>query len=164
MRPTTHTVASNTRFRCGAPVRGDASAVSRSTRPAHTASADNQSRPDGQRRCSPDASDSTNSSCAAIIGWTAATDPTLSAAAWVPTPPRFVSQPASHVLLRTRRPTNRLTPDASLSDATSKPTMRAARCCRNADNANRNAAARANAATAIMRSSRASLTGLSTPR
>ena len=44
MRPTTHTVAMSTRCRCGAPLSGDASAVSRSTRPAQTASADSQSR------------------------------------------------------------------------------------------------------------------------
>ncbi len=160
-----HTVASSTRCRCGAPVSGDASAVTSTTRPAQTASADNQSRADGQRRCSPEASDSTNSSCAAIIGWTAATDPILSATAWVPTPQRFVSQPASHVLLRIRWPSSRLTPAASRSDAASAPgIVRAARCCRNADKANRNAAARANAATAIMVSSHSSLTGPGTCR
>ena len=103
-----HTVAISTRCRCGAPVSDEASAVSRSTSPAQTASADNQSRADGQRRCSPDASDSTNSSCAAISGWTAATDPTLSAAAWVPTPHRFVIHPTSQVLFRTRRPSSRI--------------------------------------------------------
>jgi hypothetical protein len=144
----------NTRFRCGSPVRDEASAVSGSTRPAQTASADNQSRRDGQRRCSPDAGDSTNSSCAAIIGWTAATDPTLSAAAWVPTPPRFVSQPVSQDRVRTSRPSSRLTPDASRSDAVSAPMiMRAARCCSNADNANKNAAARASAVMATILSS-----------
>ena len=70
---------------------------------------------------------------------------------WVPTPPRFVSQPASHVLLCTRLPNSRLTPDASRSDAVSAPTMmRAARCWRNADTAKRHAAARASAVTATM--------------
>jgi hypothetical protein len=60
-------------------------------------------------------------------------------------------QPASHVLLRTRRPHSRLTPEASRSDAVSAPTMvRAARCCMNADNAKRKAAARASAVTATM--------------
>ena len=57
------------------------SVVNRMTRPAHTATAEEISRSEGQRRSSAEANDIAKSNCVDINGWTAETDPNLRAIA-----------------------------------------------------------------------------------
>ncbi len=104
----------------------------------------------GQRRCSADANHRTNSSCADISGCTVATDPTLAPRPVSPSRTCWSASRLSHILLRTSA--RRVADARRLTQRRGSPwtAARAARACRKAASANRNAAASPSGMTRIM--------------